>query len=527
MSMRTNCDLSPVLHTAIELVTMKLFIRYFAIAALFFLPAAACANPQNGYWYNPTEGGRGYFIEIQDSAMFFAAFMYDANGHATWFASEGSMTSTTQYNGSLITYANGQTLTGIYKSPVVSNPQAGNIAISFSNDTTATLTLPNGTQVPIQRFAFGPGGVAAQTVNTNLQTGFYWNPSAGGSGYTIEMQGYEIYMAAFMYDADGSPVWYLATNRIKGPNLDLGVWTQYANGQTLTGTYMVPIVSNTDVGSMTLQFPTSITATLTLPNFTQIPLNRFNFASIGNPSAPNTQYFSCENTAYSYVIPVGDYAFNLNPWGAGWHPPQNISDITDFFQCMYVTPTATGINVYWDWSWPLNVGGSVKSAPNIEWRPDGQPMIPTMLENLNNLTVNHEYVVNANGPYNVNYELWINSTPPPVGTEPDYWTSVSTEVEVLLDDASWYVNPDVVETITIGGYQFGVEHGINNGGNQFIIFQNLGPIPKASFKVKDFADYMVSKGWQKPTDYLFVISFGTEIGGGSGSLTLNNFSVTQ
>jgi hypothetical protein len=72
-------------------------------------------------------------------------------------------------------------------------------------------------------------------------------------------------------------VWYLASGVLSGAGLFNGEWTQFANGQTLTGAYQAPELINANAGSVTLQFSSPAAATLTLPNGRQIPLTRFSF----------------------------------------------------------------------------------------------------------------------------------------------------------------------------------------------------------------------------------------------------------
>jgi hypothetical protein len=129
-------------------------ITRFAIVPGGLSSPPAAAQPQSGYWYNPAESGRGYTIEVQNNTAFIAAYMYDANGNAVWYASgPATLGSDNTFQGSLDQFAGGQTLTGSYVAPTgVAN--VGNITIQFSSPTAGTLTLPDGKQVPIQRFAF-------------------------------------------------------------------------------------------------------------------------------------------------------------------------------------------------------------------------------------------------------------------------------------------------------------------------------------------------------------------------------------
>ena len=109
--------------------------------------------PQKGWWWSPSESGRGYFMEAQGSTLFLASYMYDGTAQAVWYISLGAMTSTSHYVGALTEFRGGQTLAGSYNAPVAS-VNVGTISLSFSSQTTATLTLPNGQSVELVRYTF-------------------------------------------------------------------------------------------------------------------------------------------------------------------------------------------------------------------------------------------------------------------------------------------------------------------------------------------------------------------------------------
>src|SRR5580698_8466324 len=233
-----------------------------ALSLLFLASFNANAQftPASGYWWNSSQSGRGFVIEIQGNQMFMAGFLYAASGEATWVASVGPMTSATEYSGPLVTYTGGQTLTGAYQVPSLS-PNLGTLSLSFSDASHATLNWPGGT-VAIERFDFGPGGSSTAQPAGTAQTGWWWNPAESGRGFAIEVQGGSMYLAGYMYDSSGNPLWYLA-NGPMGTTVNFqGVWTQYANGQTLTGAYQVPTVVNNNAGNVTLQFTSPYAAAL-------------------------------------------------------------------------------------------------------------------------------------------------------------------------------------------------------------------------------------------------------------------------
>lgn len=128
------------------------------IARTNFVPNGVGSGPQagaprGGWWWNASESGRGYFIEVQNDQMTFAAALYDALDQPVWFISRGAMLSPTVYSGEfLITYG-GMTLDGAYKRPNEFWTR-GNFTVQFTSDDTAVLTMPDGHQVPITRYTF-------------------------------------------------------------------------------------------------------------------------------------------------------------------------------------------------------------------------------------------------------------------------------------------------------------------------------------------------------------------------------------
>jgi hypothetical protein len=110
--------------------------------------------PENGWWWNAGESGRGYFLEFKNSFAFMAGYMYDASGNPLWYLSSGNMPVQQTFQGSWSQYANGQTMTGAYKPATQMNANAGALSIQFQDAANATMTLPDGRQLPVTRFKF-------------------------------------------------------------------------------------------------------------------------------------------------------------------------------------------------------------------------------------------------------------------------------------------------------------------------------------------------------------------------------------
>jgi hypothetical protein len=191
------------------------------------------AAPQTGWWWNPDESGRGFFVESHDGITFIGAYLYDLDGHAAWYVAGGTNADSYNYTGALYTMSGGQTLFGGYV-PAIGPNNVGTITVHFSDDTHGTLTWPGGT-VRIEREIFGTGDAAFQPDN-----GWWWNPEESGSGYSMEVQGGNLFVVGFMYDDSGRPVWYFSAGPMSSPTTYHGDVLQFARGQTMGGAYHPP-----------------------------------------------------------------------------------------------------------------------------------------------------------------------------------------------------------------------------------------------------------------------------------------------
>jgi hypothetical protein len=128
------------------------------IARTNFVPSGALSGPQagaprGGWWWNAAESGRGYFIEVQNNTLTFAAALYDSLDQPVWYLSQGTMIAPTVYSGEfLITYG-GMTMDGPYHR-ATDFWTRGNFTVQFTSDDTAVITMPDGHQVNLTRYTF-------------------------------------------------------------------------------------------------------------------------------------------------------------------------------------------------------------------------------------------------------------------------------------------------------------------------------------------------------------------------------------
>jgi len=219
----------------------------------------ATAEPQNGWWWNPAEEGRGFFIEHRDGFMFVGSYGYDASGRATWFVSGAATPDPNHYSGPLYSMHGGQSLYGAYRAPV--GPDAsGTLSIDFTDETHGTLRWPGGT-VAIERLVFGGESTPDQPTS-----GWWWNANEDGSGYSVEIQGGMLVIVGFMYDDNGAPTWYLSAGPMGSPTTYRGTLLSYANGQSIGGTYRRP--TSAAIGTLDIAFNAFDRATLTFSDST-------------------------------------------------------------------------------------------------------------------------------------------------------------------------------------------------------------------------------------------------------------------
>jgi hypothetical protein len=203
------------------------------LAVFLGLSGAVHAAPQTGWWWNPNESGRGFFVESHDGITFIGAYFYDDDGHARWLVAGGQNDDSYNYTGQLYSLANGETLFGNYVAP--SAPvYSGTVTVHFTDDTHGTLTWPGGT-VQIERQIFGTGQPAFEPL-----AGWWWDPDAPGTGYSVEVQGSSLFIVGFMYDDSGRPVWYFSAGPKTSDTTYHGDVLQFANGQTMGGPYHPP-----------------------------------------------------------------------------------------------------------------------------------------------------------------------------------------------------------------------------------------------------------------------------------------------
>lgn len=120
------------------------------LAFLFSFQAAqaqqyADFTPESGWYYDPTEPGRGLNIEVQNDIVGVSVYAYDDNGFPEWYLSAGQLSGNARYIGNLDRYRDGQCMGCSYASPSRQAAYAGVIDLQWVSPTAISVSWPGET----------------------------------------------------------------------------------------------------------------------------------------------------------------------------------------------------------------------------------------------------------------------------------------------------------------------------------------------------------------------------------------------
>jgi hypothetical protein len=111
------------------------------------------------------------------------------------------------------------------------------------------------------------------------ENGWWWNPAQSGTGYNIETQNGTVFIATFVYDKAGNPVWYSGASQIDVDDTVSISLLQSDGGPCLGCIYAPP--QTVDSGyQLKITFSSVSTATVSLGGV-DTKIERFNF-NLGN-----------------------------------------------------------------------------------------------------------------------------------------------------------------------------------------------------------------------------------------------------
>jgi hypothetical protein len=254
----------------------------------------------------------------------------------------------------------------------------------------------------------------------------------------------------------------------------------------------------------------------------------------------------CKHTTADKPLVFNGYNVSTNQWNvvddAGNLKPLPFT----FTECASGKNLAdNAISATWNWSLPqadwrypesaTNTAGYVKAFPEIIYgrqlygATSTGSVLPMLVSQVN-LIANHDVAIESDGID----QMFIQGTYVATPDSNEWLTSVTVMLrptKVCMDKKCG--NPqDLIETAVIDGITYDVYRLIDVDTQKNIPRYNVELIVKedhlrGSMKMKSINDYLISKGWLKPDNYMNSIEMGTEIISGTGKTTVNHFSVTQ
>jgi alpha-tubulin suppressor-like RCC1 family protein len=230
--------------------------------------AADIPGALTGLWWNASESGWGIHFTQRRNIVFAAWYTYDASGNPKWYVVPScglpsGMTGTSgTCSGSLYEVAGPGFFGVTFNTAQVSAAIAGSLSVNFQNANAASMTYTLGTQTRTVALTRTPVGTGSTPPAVNY-TDIWWAPSESGWGMAIAHEFSNMFLAWYVYDGTGKPVWYVVPNcAVSGNACSGGVFrtTGPPFGPTFDPTRVTPFqagtasVTFTDANNATLGF---------------------------------------------------------------------------------------------------------------------------------------------------------------------------------------------------------------------------------------------------------------------------------
>ncbi|HXZ49192.1 MAG TPA: hypothetical protein VEG27_09230 [Usitatibacter sp.] len=186
-------------------------------ASLASAPAPESPGALTGLWWNSGESGWGVHFTQRRNLIFAAWYTYDGSGNPKWYVASdcampaGSTGVTGTCNGTLYEVGGPAFFGASFDPSLVHVAAAGTLQVAFqdANNASMSYTVAGQTRtVAITRQPLAAGSVPPAVDYSDL----WWNPSESGWGLAMAQQYGVIFLAWYVYDASGKPVWYVASD---------------------------------------------------------------------------------------------------------------------------------------------------------------------------------------------------------------------------------------------------------------------------------------------------------------------------
>ncbi len=119
-------------------------------------PTPLAFTPTTGLWWNPSESGSGYNIQVQHGVLVMTMYSYASGGDPMWYLAVGPLTNAgggVTATGTLDKFRGGQCASCTYQMPSMMGND-GAVIFNFTSPSMATVLLPGGRVSQIQPYAW-------------------------------------------------------------------------------------------------------------------------------------------------------------------------------------------------------------------------------------------------------------------------------------------------------------------------------------------------------------------------------------
>jgi len=224
-----------------------------------------------------------------------------------------------------------------------------------------------------------------------------------------------------------------------------------------------------------------------------------------------------------------DYLLENNTWNKG--------SITGYTSCMTMKPgEAFSVSPSWRWSWPLSGGDEVHDYPELifgqkPWYASSTTeALPRVVNTLASVTASFGAQLNhsSDGGGNFAFDIWLTSSKS-IASGGSY-LPLHTELMILLDNwGSYRPAGSKIAEVTIDGVVWELYQTTANWGPSPWSYVNYLPKTRLTspyqVNIHHFLADMSARGLISGNEWLASVELGTEILAGSGSASLQNYSV--
>jgi len=220
--------------------------------------SANSPGPLSGLWWNPNESGWGIDFTQRRDIVFAAWYTYDASGNPKWYVAPHCQLPAAGASGTCtetVYEVNGPTFFGTpFNVGAKQVTTAGSVQLTFTDANSGSMTYTVASvarTVSIGRLMFPTATTAPPIDYTDL----WWNPNESGWGLEITQQFGVMFLAWYVYDSAGKPMWYVASNCNVTSTLDGCTGTLYrTTGPAFATTFDHSRVQVFTAGTVSLVF---------------------------------------------------------------------------------------------------------------------------------------------------------------------------------------------------------------------------------------------------------------------------------